>query len=149
MAPRIWRFVMIHHSAGHDGALVDTPGIRRFHTSEPPAGRGWQDIGYHFTCERIGDGYEVLAGRPLSLDGAHCPGMNSQAVGLCLIGNFMDAAPPEEQLRTAARFVAGLCAVLGISSSAVTMHKNHRDTDCPGAKFDLKRFRALVERYHL
>jgi N-acetylmuramoyl-L-alanine amidase len=138
-----WNLVMIHHSAGHDHPSADTQAIRRFHVE----GRGWDDIGYHFLVERLGDRYEVIAGRPLYLQGAHCPGVNATAVGVCLVGDFTDNPPPQEQLLVASRLVAGLCYVFGVAASSVAMHRNLRATECPGAKFDLAHFRKLVEGY--
>lgn len=147
MSAPLWSFVMIHHSAGHDEPGPDIQAIRAFHTAPEPAGRGWRDIGYHFVCELVGEHYEVLAGRPLSEDGAHCPGMNHSAIGLCLVGDFTAHPPPLGQMLTAAKFVAGLLSALRLPSSAVTMHRNHRATECPGKSFDLEQFRRLVEDF--
>lgn len=63
---------------GHD---VDAKAneIRRWHVEE----RGWNDIGYHFVCDR--DGTEAV-GRDISVIGAHARGHNRDSIGICLIG---------------------------------------------------------------
>jgi N-acetylmuramoyl-L-alanine amidase len=141
--PSRWTGVMIHHSAGTDTSRADIQAIRRHHVEV----NGWADVGYHFVCELVGSRYEVIAGRPLTQDGAHCPGRNKDTIGFCLVGNFTAAAPPTAQWALAARHVAGLCAVLGIGADKVLAHRDHRATECPGKRFDLKRFRELVWSY--
>ena len=140
MSARKWQTVMIHHSAGSDTSRVDLQAIRRHHVSA----NGWADVGYHFFCELVGTSYEVIAGRPLTRDGAHCPGHNKTAIGFCLVGDLSSSPPPQAQWVTAARHVAGLCVALGIDTDHILAHRDHRATECPGKRFDLERFRELV-----
>jgi len=140
MTPPRWTHLMIHHSAGGDTAGLETEAFRTWHVTE----RGWADIGYHYVVERIGVTYQALAARPLFMPGAHCPGWNQTAVGICLAGNFEAAPPPSRQLEVAARLTAGLCAALLIPPAAILQHRDHRATACPGRHFALAAFRRQV-----
>jgi hypothetical protein len=128
----LWSELVLHHSAGEDGDAVDLAAIRAYHTAPPPSGRGWLDVGYHFVAERIGDSYEMLAGRPLSMPGAHTVGHNRTAIGVCLVGNYDLEAPPAELLRVVGRHVRGLVAAFGISRDRVLLHREVFPTACPG-----------------
>ncbi len=136
----MWKGIMIHHSATPDTAKAETEDFRRYHQNT----RGWLDIGYNFVVEKIGKTYQVLCGRPLHVSGAHCPGKNRTHLGVCLVGNFETQEPEIEQLEVAARYVAGLCETLRIPVEAITQHGDHRQTKCPGGKFNLERFRGMV-----
>lgn len=136
-----WSHLMIHHSAGpDDGAAFDIDRYRHHHVKK----NGWRDLGYHFVVERVGGAYRAIAGRPLYVAGAHCPGMNNKAVGICLAGDFTAAPPPDGQLEEAARLAAGLCAALDIPVTSIVRHRDHRATECPGDAFDLQGFRGRV-----
>lgn len=135
--------ILIHHTASRDTSGCDTQAIRRFHVLD----RGWRDIGYHFVCERIGEEYEVLCGRPIHLDGAHCPGKNATHLGFALIGNFEDGDPPGEQLIVAAKHLAALCDAFGLETSSIEPHSAYRATACPGSQLDVGQLRELVESY--
>lgn len=138
-----WKLVMIHHSATADGAVLDLAAIRHRHV----AVRGWLDVGYHWIVERVGPGWEAVMGRPMTQPGAHCDrgGMNRRAVGVCLVGNFELGEPPPGQLARAAVLVRWLVRHIGpLVPEAITQHRDHDDTACPGARFDLAAFRRRV-----
>lgn len=121
--------IIIHHSLTADSGSVSWDAIRRFHTSWRYNGRivspeegehlkeigkhvtaPWRDIGYHWGIERVGDKYEVLPGRPECERGAHCAAynMNASSIGICLVGNFDVADPPERQLSAAIDLVVSI-----------------------------------------
>jgi hypothetical protein len=119
---------------------------------EPP----WKDIGYHYGVELIwvnppqslltltGEskgGYEILVGRNLDENGAHCIGMNSKAIGICFLGNFDLAPPPADQWAAGILFVRSLCRVLDIPISCVVAHRDYAIKTCPGKLFDMDLFR--------
>lgn len=60
-----WLGVVIHQTEGSDGPGLETDNIREYHKKE----RHWADVGYHFVCERIERGYEVVVGRPMNRAG--------------------------------------------------------------------------------
>ncbi len=135
-----WTHIMIHHSLTEDGRTVSWQAIRRYHVTE----QKWLDIGYHFGIELINDHYEVLVGRDLDRDGAHCVGMNAKAIGICLVGNF-DASPvPAAQWNRAAALVRSLMKELDIPIDNVVPHRDYAPKSCPGKLFDMASFRRVI-----
>jgi len=124
---------------------------------EPP----WKDIGYHYGVELIwvnppqspltlrGEskgGYEILVGRNLDEEGAHCVGMNQKAIGICFVGNFDLAPPPADQWAAGVLFVRSLCRVLDIPITCVVAHRDYATKTCPGKLFDMDLFRKDLGR---
>lgn len=137
--------IIIHHSAGDDSGFLDWPSIRRYHIDH----NGWSDIGYHVGIERVGDGYEALFGRPLDQQGAHALGHNKDSLGVCLVGDFSIAPPPEAQLAEAVRVVKMLMRIFAIQPEAVLFHRDVNETECPGAAFPLAAFADAIRQESL
>lgn len=131
MARLNWSEVLIHHSAGPDTGGLDADGIRHYHVEV----KGWRDVGYHYLVELEGHRYIVVPGRPETQDGAHCPGHNQTALGVCMVGDFTDSPPSLEQLRVTAELCADLCRRHGIRSLDIRPHRAFRRTECPGKAF--------------
>jgi hypothetical protein len=125
--------IIIHHT---DSAFGDVAQIRAWHTAPPPAGNGWQDIGYHFVIlngvRRAGDKYcaaedgMIETGRPIDVIGAHCKGHNTGSIGISLVGK--DTFTPR-QFSTLAETIKQLKGKYPISS--VVGHNFYAETDCP------------------
>jgi hypothetical protein len=144
-----WKGVIVHHSATEDGLAMDFEQLRRFHMEPPPAGRGWQDIGYHAVVEFVGHEYKAIDGRPLWLEGAHCPaqGQNRISLGICFVGNW-DVQPDMDwgQLLAGAEKIAEWCRRFDISARRITAHRDWKATACPGRFFPMSELIASVER---
>lgn len=141
-----WSEIIFHHSAGPDGYGLDFDSILAWHTNPPPRGRGWADIGYHYIVEKLMDKTRILVGRPETMDGAHCPGHNEAAIGICFVGNFTTEPPWASTLEEAARrLVLPLRSRYGIPRERLYLHReaSAKPTDCPGAAFT----RDLMLRY--
>lgn len=89
------RMVIFHHATGPDdvkgpdAALVR--GIQRYHMDS----RGWNDIGYNFLIGVGGDDDgKIYEGRGWLTIGAHCNGHNTEAIGVCFIGDFRHDQDP-------------------------------------------------------
>ncbi len=135
-----WTHIMFHHSGSEDDRVVDWQEIRDWHVNH----NGWVDTGYHFGCEFINDDYEVLIGRPLTMVGAHCPGMNDCAIGICLVGDFMKTSPNDRQIEVVVhRIVKPLMEFYEIPRTRIVGHKEFRATDCPGRYFDIEKIRRM------
>jgi hypothetical protein len=114
-----FRKIVVHHTASPNKIknIYDTVAIGyRLHTVE----RGFSDIGYHFLISPDGEIIEGRrarkygAGEPhIGEDGAkngviggHTAGKNPGAIGICLIGNFMERQPTYAALDALAGLVA-------------------------------------------
>lgn len=123
-----WERILIHHSGARDTNGADWQAIARYHVQQ----RGWRAVGYHALVELYGGQYLVFDGRPTTMPGAHCPGQNELALGLCLVGDYSELPPPESQVRAAAEKCARWCAEYGISPDEIRPHRDFRATICPG-----------------
>jgi len=136
--------IAIHHSASKDGFTYDWEGIRSYHVNH----NGWLDIGYNWGVEMVNGQPHAHVGRLFvgKSPAAHARGHNTTAVGVCLIGNYSLAPPPEALLRKAAALVRWLRAIYGIPAAKVLGHRelSGQATECPGKLFDMGKFRALV-----
>ena len=167
------KFIVLHHSLTKDGSVVDWQAIRRYHTSWKCEGNiitheeatkiiqenpslpkeerryveaPWRDIGYHVGVELINDHYEILIGRTWDLQGAHCSdgGMNSKSLGICFVGNFDKAPPPDEQWNLGLKITRFLMLNYHISAENVVGHRKYSTKTCPGTQFDIERFCGLL-----
>jgi len=155
---------MIHHSATPDGSTFSWKAIEKYHTSwrydgniitplqvqqykkegktvEPP----WVDIGYHLGVEVIEGRVTGLIGRPLDMDGAHCVGMNSKSIGICVVGNYDLTSPPDEMINYLIKYLLRpLIRLLNIPKTSIKFHNEYAPKTCPGTKFDKKSLLARI-----
>jgi hypothetical protein len=132
--------IIIHASATDDTPSFSWGAIRKWHTGH----NGWLDIGYNAGIELVGDHYEIMYGRPWTLDGAHCMGQNSTSLGFCFVGDFSAHPPPLLQLSSAAMFLREWMRIYKIVRADVFRHDHFNNTDCPGAMFNIEALRALL-----
>lgn len=149
-------YIVLHHSATEDSKSFSWGAIRHYHTHV----NGWDDIGYHYGIELVGENYEIVKGRSLLERGAHCKEarMNSRSWGICLVGNFTHQPPPEGQLEACRKLVYELMELSGeVTVSRIIGHREAglmegfdwrrqvrgkpQYKDCPGAMFNLDEFR--------
>jgi len=136
-----WKYLVIHHSVTADGKTFDYQAIKKYHIEV----RGWLDIGYHFVVEKVNDQYEVIVGRPLTMNGAHCYqlNMNEQGIGICFVGNYDIAAPDEEMIAVAKkRIIIPLGKMFDIKWNGIIGHREVKGVTktCPGTMFDMDAF---------
>ena len=75
--------VFIHCSASDNPKHDDVDVIRKWHVDEPPYGRGWSDIGYHYFIKKDGT---LEIGRSLERTPAAQRGYNRGSFAICLHG---------------------------------------------------------------
>ena len=128
------RLIIVHHSASPDSWTLED--VDRSHRA-----RGFDCVGYHFVVEKTGI---IRLGRPVSKTGAHCKGLNSYSIGVCLIGSFEDGGNvPAAQWAAAVSLVRDLLRQHGLPITEVYGHMEVKPTLCPG--FDAATFRDSVK----
>jgi len=140
---RTWTCIVLHHSATPEATFE---AIRRYHI-----GRGFEGVGYHFVINNgkapgTIDGQIIATGRWLEQRaGAHAlinrhPEFNSEGIGICLIGNFEQAAPTPRQMAALEMLVLALADRYGIPLDHIVGHGELKNTKCPGRLFPLEAF---------
>jgi len=147
--------ICIHHSATPDGKVRDYDGIKRFHTQPslngdtitsaqfvamqqtgvPGLRMAWEDIGYHFVIEMVNGAVEVTVGRSINYQGAHCPPLNVDHIGICIVGNYDLAPPPDALLKAAAALCRSLMETHRFHLDGIKYHCDYSTKTCPGSKF--------------
>jgi hypothetical protein len=132
VAPRPWRWIVIHHSATTTGGAAAFDKMHR--------AKGWDELGYDFV---IGNGTDTADGQievgprwTKQKYGAHAKTpdnrFNEYGIGICLVGNFDLERPTSKQMQSLTKLVSYLERTYHISSAHVLGHKDTKSTDCPG-----------------
>lgn len=139
--------IVVHHSLTSDNQLVSWNAIREYHIN----GNKWKDIGYHAGIELVGPRYEMFFGRMENEEGAHCYGFNDVALGVCVVGNYDLAAPPEPALELLRKYCRSRMDIYGIKLERIVGHwetYGMRDKpvekSCPGNRFSMPTFRRSL-----
>ncbi|GLV56773.1 N-acetylmuramoyl-L-alanine amidase [Dictyobacter sp. S3.2.2.5] len=115
---------------------------------------GWIDTGQHFTISRGGyimegrhKSLQMLQARNSFVRGAHCPILNSYAVGIENEGNYNAALPPDALWISLVNLCTYVCQQYGLNANAIFGHRDFYGTDCPGAEL-YGRLRELRLQVH-
>jgi N-acetylmuramoyl-L-alanine amidase len=147
---RAWTAIVLHHSATPTGnaAIFD-----QWHRE----GNHWDGVGYDFV---IGNGSDSADGEVEATfrwthqrTGAHTGGTpdnwaNEEAIGICLVGDFNHSRPTAAQMQSLARLVHFLEERYAIPPSRIYGHgttPGARPTDCPGGRFPMAEFLAMLD----
>ncbi|MFO8052593.1 MAG: N-acetylmuramoyl-L-alanine amidase [Candidatus Omnitrophota bacterium] len=143
-----WKYIIIHHSATDMGNAL---AFNRSHNL-----RGFtHGLGYHFVIDNGTkgkfDGQIEVSPRWLKKrDGAHCRagGMNSKAIGVCLVGNFNSGKITQKQMDSLVYLVNRLRKYYNIPKNKILGHGQVRGarTDCPGKEFPWSQFWSSLNK---
>ena len=134
--------IIIHHTAMANStdysqahAFQNSRDIQNLHMDT----NGWIDTGQHFTNSRGGwltegrhRSLETLLGGTTMVQGAHCVGQNSQAIGIENEGTYLTEQPPDALWQSLTVFCAYICQQYGIPASEIYGHQDFNNTQCPG-----------------
>ncbi|MBF0594764.1 MAG: N-acetylmuramoyl-L-alanine amidase [Candidatus Omnitrophica bacterium] len=140
-----WKYIIIHHSATEEDNALSLYALHQR--------RGWDSTGYDFLIDNGAKG--TVAGHVdatprwiAQKDGAHCKasGMNTKAIGVCLIGNFSLGEVPEVQLMALVRLVKYLKEYYDIPATNIMGHGQvpEANTECPGKLFPWQKFHEML-----
>ena len=145
VAPRDWKWIVIHHSATPSGSMA-------FFDKEHKA-KGWDGVGYHFVIgngTNSGNGQVEVGGRWRSQKwGAHAKTAdnryNDYGIGICLVGNFDVEKPTAAQQQSLAKLVAFLEKNYRIPGDRVIGHGETKATECPGRYMNIAQVRNQAQ----
>ena len=144
------KHIIVHHSAGSNTTTNFLEAVRNiytFHTTPPPNGNGWNDVGYNFLIAQDGtifqgrDGQGIMDGD--NVLGAHFCGKNSGTMGICLLGNYNEVQPTNAAIKSLINLAGWKLGkeklpVIGQfqhTDGLLNIVSGHRDgctTECPG-----------------
>jgi hypothetical protein len=129
----------VHHS-GEDVAQPDPIAHIRGIYYNQAVTQDWGDIGYQLLIDAAGRVYEGVysdedhipvfgpsagpAGLPMMVNGAHVGGFNAGNVGVCLLGNFMQAPPSTAAVRSLTVVLALLASATRLDPEGTTDYVN-------------------------
>lgn len=122
----------LHHSGVT--VLQSVEVIHNYHK-----GKGWAGIGYHYYVRKDGS---IYRGRPESMAGAHCNGINSISIGICAEGNFSEETMSNVQKQALLELVKDIKSRYDIKW--VRGHKEILSTSCPGTNFPLEEVKNVI-----
>jgi hypothetical protein len=142
VAPRPWRWIIIHHSA------TPTGGAAKFDIEHKA--KGWDELGYDFV---VGNGTDTGLGQvevgprwTKQKIGAHAKTpdnrYNEYGIGICLVGNYDVDHPNPKQIEALDRLVAYLMVTYHIPPDHILGHGMTKPTDCPGRFVSIPSIRA-------
>ena len=147
---RPWYYIVIHHSATHEGNALTLDGLHYR--------RGFENgLGYHFLIDNgtqgKQDGEIEVGPRWLKqMNGAHCnaAGMNEHGVGICLVGNFSEGYVSERELNSLVFLAHVLQTYYHIPLERVIRHGDvpGKRTECPGKYFPWDEFKRRLALAH-
>lgn len=125
--------IVVHSSASPEGREDTVEDVTRWHLA-----RGFKDIGYHYIIELDGI---VFQGRPLSKQGAHVRGHNTDTIGICYIGgtdNTRQRNPKDTRTDAQKRSLRKLLSDLKqmFPNAEIVGHRDLAANACPS--FDAK-----------
>lgn len=103
--------------------------------------KGWAGIGYQYYVRKDG---KVYKGRPESMAGAHCVGVNDISIGICAEGNFKEETMKEVQKQAIIELVKDVKTRYNIQW--IRGHKEMTATSCPGTNFPIEEIKKEVEQ---
>ncbi|MFJ9778073.1 peptidoglycan recognition family protein [Amycolatopsis sp. NPDC101161] len=140
--------VLIHHIAcpnSTDYSLAHAFQVARDDQHDHIDNNGWSDTGQHFTVSRGGyrlegrhGSLDALLGGTTMIQGAHCPGQNTNAIGIENEGTYTSVEPPEAQWASLVTFCAFICRQYGIPVAEIKGHRDFYNTECPGDRLYAK-----------
>jgi hypothetical protein len=147
------RTITIHHQ-GETFLRTDDPVTYLRHLQDwSQTTKHWIDIPYHFLIDPDGTIYE---GRNLQYAGDTNTEYDPDGHALiCVLGNFEEVEPNEQQLNAVAMLSAMLCRKFNIAVEGIRSHRDYsRQTVCPGKNLyryvqngDIhRRIRTILER---
>lgn len=110
--------LIIHHSAGFSAA-PDYKQVMTYYWDFHVNTNGWDDIGYNWLIDPNGVIYEARGSNTL---GAHFSCMNSNTLGICMIGNYVSQPPSDTAMGSLLALLAYEASTNNIDPDGMSYH---------------------------
>lgn len=144
-------YLMLHCTATPEGRIITPADVLRWHTSDPPNGRGWPKAGYmalflldgsiHFFAQDNGD--QWVQSNELTYGAV---GMNAVSHHICYVGGMDEANKLPKDTRTAAQELSMIKFIFEYLSRhpqvKVAGHNQFAQKACPS--FDVPTWCELI-----
>ena len=133
--------IIVHHAylPEDDYTFNEWKGIVRYHIEE----RDFLDVGYHYGIEYVNGKPTLHIGRKEAVNGAHCIGMNTKSIGICVVGGYDTKRPHDDILELLVDTIVEIRSRYG--KLAIEPHNKYADKSCPGDMFPLDEVIRMVE----
>lgn len=133
-------YIAVHHSLTDDiPGGKDVYAFARYHVDH----LDWPGIGYHYVIDADGTVYKTNAA---DIKSYHVGKHNQSALGICLVGDFRDYDPPEEQYNSLVKLLKSLKDAYNITNENIKGHsefEGYQWKKCP--EIDMDKLRKEVE----
>lgn len=125
------KYIVLHHAESKSCTIYD---IHSWHLNN-----GWLGCGYHYFVRKDGT---IFTGRPELAQGSHCPGKNTQSIGICAEGEYMEESMPDVQFNA----IVELCKDIYTRYAIIETdgHKEYYSTSCPGTNYPLESIKNAI-----
>jgi hypothetical protein len=147
-------WIVIHHTGGTAGDILADTSHHTFEIVNNWHKQLWNFkssigfyIGYHYFIDKLGG---LSQGRDDLEEGAHCIGLNTQSIGICLAGNFdrfkqmENSQPTEAQKETLRKLLKILMDRYKIPAKRIAPHRYFANKTCYGRNLPKDWARDLV-----
>jgi len=125
--------ITIHHTAGKlttslEDSISEIQFIQDYHQNA----KGWNDIGYHFLVDSLGN---IFEGRPIKVVGAHVYMHNTNNIGISVMGNYhppKNDQPSDKAINAIISIASYVANTYSVDKSSFYAHRDLGQTDCPG-----------------
>lgn len=130
--------ITVHHSATPSTATAES--FARYHVNS----KGWAGIGYHFVIKADGT---IQQTNDVVSWSYHNGFNNKNAIGVCLVGNFDQSYPTNEQIKSLEWLIKDLMNDSKLPNLKYVMgHKEYAGaTSCPGSNFNTNYIRTRTK----
>ena len=159
-APKRYKYIIIHDTSCQndtngmfkiDKKMFQTGAMRsRFRSI-----KNYYDMPYHFVCERIGQNYQTVVGRPLQYSCYKAyPDIDrhyaQNAIHICLMGDYNVLSHSIKLYQQLAyRVICPMMKTFKINRSRVYLHGelSKKHSDCPGFNFNKNLLLAYMSKF--
>lgn len=137
------KYIVLHHSYNPEDDVLfeEWDNITNYHINV----KGWLDVGYHYGIEYVNGEVVIQNGRPENANGAHCKGLNTQSIGICVIGNYDNKKPDDKMIDRLVELIQDIYTRWG--ELPIVLHRDYANKSCPGLMFPIDEVKERLKKH--